>query len=114
MSKNGKPMRPTFTTIKHRGDPKSAVTIDGHAVRKEEKVYIPEYSAFVMCVDYHGEHFVYLDPSTKKGRWFAMCTCGSPAAIVGKDVYKTETGLLICMFHAQYGRHTTGDGREWR
>lgn len=107
----------TFSIIKHRGDPKYATTLDGYRVQKHEKVYIPEWKAWVMCADYHMEHFVYLDPmaylKNKLGRWFAMCTCGSPAVIVGKDVYTSSGGMLVCYFHALNGRHTTGDGRKW-
>jgi hypothetical protein len=106
----------SFSVIKHRGDPKSATTLDGHRVEKVDKVYIPEWKAWVRCADYHGEHFVYLDPEAykgHKGRWFAMCTCGGPAVIIGETVYKTSGGMLACMLHAQYGRHATSDGRTW-
>lgn len=116
MSENGKEFNPniSFSIIKQRGDPKTATTLDGHVVHKEEKVFVPEWNRWVACADYHGEHFVYLDPSDKPGRWFAMCTCGSPAVIVGKDVYKGEQGMLVCHFHAAQGYHQTSDGRTWR
>lgn len=109
---------PSFNIIKHRGDPTHAVTLDNHKVEKTDKVFIPEMGAFVRCMDYHGEHFVYLDPEcypphNRQGRWFAMCTCGSPAVIVGQDAYKTEGGFLACYFHAQFGRHVTSDGKAW-
>lgn len=107
-----------FTIIHHRGDPTHATTVDGHKVEKREFIYVPEIGN-VKAADYHGEHFVYADPEAlpplnKKGRWFAMCTCGSPAVIVGKEVYKSDSGLVVCYFHASFGRHTTGDGREWK
>jgi len=107
----------TFSVIRHRGDPKSAVTLDGYTVAKQDKVWIPEWNSWVRCADYHMEHFVYLDPTAhltnKRGRWFSMCTCGSPAVIVGEDVYGTDGGMLVCYFHAAFGKHTTGDGRKW-
>jgi hypothetical protein len=112
-----KPKDTTFSIIHHRGDPTRATTLDGYEVQKHPRVYIPEWSAWVNCADYHMEHFVYLDPvaylDNKHGRWFAMCTCGSPAVIVGEDVYGTDGGMLVCYFHAAFNRHTTGDGREW-
>jgi len=127
--KKGTPIdlsRTGFSVIKQRGSPTEAVTLDGLKVRKQDEVYCenpfnpnPEARQKdiirVRCVDYHNEHFVYLEPNLKKVRWFAWCTCGSPAVIVrGSDVYDKRPGVFLgCMFHMSFGRHVTGDGRRW-
>jgi len=101
----------SFSVIKHRGDPTSAVTLDGLAVSKQESLLVPEWGTFVRAADY-GNHFLYLDPSDKIGRWWAMCTCGAPAVIVGYDAYAHDASkqgaLVVCQVHAGTGRHADG------
>lgn len=126
----------TFNIIKSRGDPKVAVTLSGHTVTKQNEVYCKspfdtESWVSIKCADYHNEHFIYVDPvynmdSDKggKGHWFAMCTCGSPAVIVGMregEVHETglEENLLVCYHYTatllQYGHgwHQGQDKRVW-
>lgn len=116
---NGQSFNPkdiSFSIIKRRGDPKTALTMDGIEVSKEDSVLIddpydtntPQRKIEVICMDYHNEHFVYIDPVNKKGRWFAWCTCGSPAVVIGM-----EKPHLVCYFNTKFGRHVTGDGRKW-
>jgi hypothetical protein len=98
-----------FNIIHHRGDPQTAVTLSGHTVRRQEFVVVPEMldmgkSTIVKCAPYD-DHFLYLDPVNLPGHWFAMCTCGAPAVIIG-------TGMLVCFQHASTGKHTTG-GSRW-
>jgi hypothetical protein len=118
MSGNGKPKNEIlFAVIQQRGDPYKAITLDGQTVVREEKVFIPEYQNFVACAPY-SSHFVYLDPSGIEQRWFAMCTCGSPAVIVGYDAYRqdassNEGAMLVCLFHAQRGHHANEQGSQW-
>jgi hypothetical protein len=106
----------SFSIIQHRGSPNSAKTVDGFDVHREEKVFIVDLPGFVPCAPYD-DHFVYLDPSTEVGRWFAMCTCGSPAVLVGSIAYKDDGSpqgmMLICYIHATTGLHTTG-GTKWQ
>lgn len=118
MSNNGNEPAMSFSIIKHRGDPNSATTLDGHKVYKRESVYIPEMGGKVRCAPY-SSHFVYLDPSNKAGRWFAMCTCGSPAVITGYKAYKrdassNEGAMLICKYHGDYGHHQNEQGSHWK
>ena len=122
MSKKGeKKFKQSFSIIKQRGSPTQAITADGRKVEKEEWVVtenpwdpnIPRELMKVECIDYHNEHFVYLDPLNVKNRWFAWCTCGSPAVIIAPEAYKTDNPMLACFFHGQYGRHVTSDGKEW-
>lgn len=110
-----------FSIIKQRGSPTEAMTMDGRKVFKEDHIVCqnplnpdPETMKkdliMVKCVDYHGEHFVYMDPVNKVGGWFAWCTCGSPAVIIyGMSAYSgmTDSMMLACFFHAQFGRHVT-------
>lgn len=111
----------SFSVIKQRGSPKEATTVDGIKVHKQDSVVcenpfdtnIPRELVKIECVDYHNEHFVYLDPVNKRGRWFAWCTCGSPSVIIAREAYKTENPMLACYFHAQFGRHVTSDGKTW-
>lgn len=112
-----------FSIIKRRGSPTKARTQDGYEVEKQDWVVTEnpfdpsegkKQIIKVECMDYHDEHFVYLDPNTKAiGRWFAWCTCGSPAAIFEPGAYDTKNPVLACYFHAQFGRHVTGDGKAW-
>ncbi len=116
----------TFNIIKHRGDPATAVTLTGDEVKKESHIYFadPEGKYVgVACADYHNEHFVYLDPLYMKGKegkghWFAMCTCGSPAVIVGPGEpiglgEVTDRNTLVCMMYTAtfqqfgVGKHVT-------
>ena len=105
--------------IKHRGDPKNAVLESGHKVEKQEYIYFtvpsdgnrPAQAEAVKCAEYHGEHFIYADPlyeeqgDTGRGRWFAMCTCGSPAVLLTgaqvKEMGISEDGkqLAVCYFY---------------
>jgi hypothetical protein len=110
-----------FSIIKQRGSPTEATTMSGHKVFKEKEILCPnplnpdpdamqKDIIMVKCIDYHDEHFVYLDPENKPGGWFAWCTCGSPAVIIyGVEAYAggTEGMTLICFFHGQFGRHVT-------
>ena len=101
-----------FSIIRHRGRPNKATTLKGREVTRSEKVFIAEMG-WLRCAPYD-DHFVYLNPDTNKGTWFAMCTCGSPAVIVGASLVGEPGGprMLVCMEHAQTGKHTTG-GSRW-
>jgi hypothetical protein len=112
----------SFAIIKHRGDLNHAETADGYKVHRQNKVWITEPDGmngrFIHCSP-DDVHFIYIDPMwTKiKGRWFAMCSCGSPAVITGYDAYKeygsptskeesTRPGeMLICYQFLLNGKH---------
>ena len=102
---------PKFAIIHHFNSPKEAITIDGYKVERVDQVWVKNYG-MVRCAPY-SDHFVYLDPkpvrSGEPGRWFAMCTCGSPAIIIGTKAY-SEYGspsgwLLACKYHIDFGVH---------
>ena len=134
MSENGgAPYR--FNVIHHRGDPTRATLQSGHTVTKLDQVYIK--SPFdntwlsLKCADYHGEHFVYIDPLYNidgpegEHHWFAMCTCGGPAVIIGPGVagmtHEAGVGLnmLVCLHFmntlAKYGTgfHQGQSRQQW-
>ncbi len=113
--------------IRRRSSPNSAITHDGKEVRREEKVFYAEYDdegytisgRFIGCCPYDN-HFVFIDPVWKqvKGRWFAACTCGSTAVIVGYNAYRRDASpntdsttpgeMLVCYHHVQTGKHADG------
>lgn len=114
-----KTSRFSFAVIKHRGTQNNAETLDGHQVKREDRLllrtYANEFPSGILCAPYDN-HFIYLDPMAYKikGRWSTMCTCGSPAVIVGYDAYKSKASdqgtMLVCLIHTQTGRH--GDGSQ--
>ncbi len=145
---NGSQDKPpvSYNIIKNRGDPTTAITLTGHRVEKKDFVILPNpmdsagYASqpmMLVCADYHNEHFVYIDPlfevdlpkSEKRNFWFAMCTCGAPAGIIGPgDVAKhegqewdgTQGSMLVCQYYYQmilmhgHGFHVGQDPRPWR
>jgi hypothetical protein len=127
-----------FNIIKQRASPTELILNSGHKVEKLEYVYFREPNAdasgpgdwrMVKCSDYHGEHFVYIDPMYEapgiegKGHVFAMCSCGSMAVIVGPDDAKLEDSdcpeqLLVCFVYHNtlvedgWGKHADQVGRR--
>jgi hypothetical protein len=113
----------SFAIIKHRGDLNHAETADGYKVHRQKKVWLDATEGsrgrYVMCAPYDN-FFIFIDPAWKKmrGRWFAMCACGSPAVLIGSDTYAHDASpstegtvkgeMLVCMIHAQTGHHADG------
>ena len=106
-------------TIHHLGDVTKAEIAYGkkrYNIERQEKVFVVDpnmhTAEWVTCAPYDN-HFVYLLPPNIEG-WFAMCTCGGPAVIVGYNAYKkdaspTDTGkMLLCYHHANSGKHADG------
>lgn len=136
----------SYNIIKTRGDPNWAITLSGHRVEKQEFVVIPNpldpagyesMPVMIKCADYHNEHFVYIDPLFKRDLpetetrqfWFAMCTCGAPAGLIGgRDVAIHEgsdwdgmvENMIVCQVYFQnllqygHGFHVGQDPRPWR
>jgi len=122
-----------FNIVRHWGSPTEVVLDSGHKVTKQDYVYFKNTLGqwvMVKCADYHGAHFVYLDPLYNEegpdgvGHWFAMCTCGSPAVIIGPtDAAMEETSpklnLLVCYaYHLTlttygFGWHQGQGGQKW-
>ena len=107
----------SFAHIRSFGDKNTAITMDGNKVSRQEFIFAEGYN-MVRCIPYE-LHFVYEDPSKKKGRWSLMCTCGSMAGIISFNDMKqsmtvqgTETGyVLACIAHTA-SKQNTGIGRH--
>lgn len=109
-----------FAIIQHRGDPKKVVLDDGkYTVEFMEYVYLnPEYPR-VHCIN-DGAHFTFLDPvkisplDVTTRRWFAMCSCGAPAVIIGTNPVDKLTSIgewrLVCYNALTYNKHADGVG----
>lgn len=113
----------SFSIINRYLSPNSAVTREGHVVKRENKIWLEDpsgYSRFVACAPYDN-HYIYKDPEYDKGtvgKCATMCTCGSMAVIVGYNVYKQDASpategtvpgeMLICLQHATFGKHADG------
>lgn len=93
-----------FNIIRYKGDPKKTKTLKGRNVVREESLLVPEWAAFVKCTPYDN-HFIFHDPTPEQSAY--MCTCGSVAVVAppGPD------GMFVCLHHATYGNHTTGEKR---
>ena len=111
----------SFSQIRVRNTPDEATLSDGSKIykNKENKFWIKDLGRPVKAIDYDNQ-FIALDPSNKVGRWFAMCSCGSPAVIVGHQAYKHGASagnsdddmvageMLVCYWHTTYGKHADG------
>lgn len=87
-----------------------------YGVVRQERLYFEGYG-LVMCAPYDN-HFIFDNPSKAYGQWTPVCTCGSPAGIVGSNAYKqdaspttqeqssTPGALIVCLSHAQTGKHS--------
>lgn len=131
-------MRKYVVMVRRTGDPTVAYTAETEVlperrVEKEDQIYFfnPNLHTYQMVrpIDY-GDHFIYADPwyptDHGKGRWFAMCTCGSPAVLVNPDVLEKAYGMhetharLVCYIHLltshelgqDKAHHATG-GKRW-
>jgi hypothetical protein len=125
MAKQPKPTVPfdpkkfSFAIIRQRNSPNEATLSDGFVVRRQEKIYFETFGRYVICAS-DDQHFVYVDPVKKIGRWSPMCTCGSAAAVLGYNAYKdyaspssskgdTIAGeMVVCLAYAQAGKHADG------
>lgn len=102
--------------VKVLGTPISATTLDGITVYRKDRIFIPELGTSVLCAQYD-EHFVYEEPTGKKGRPSFMCTCGSAAIVAGVSGYEGQQSpsglMLLCMLHATRGHHSNTSPRRW-
>jgi len=94
--------------VRSIGDLKQA-QVDGKMFYRQDKVNLGVDMGVINCAPYDNE-FIFLD-ARRKG-WILFCTCGSPAVVVGYDVYSRDASaqgaLLVCYHHAAYGTHIGG------
>jgi hypothetical protein len=99
--------------IHQYGRPVNAKTLEGTWVERPEKIYIQSYQAIFPCLDYDS-HFVYEDPTTtRKYGSTLLCTCGSPAVVVGYDGYMKFASyqgekVVACLHYTQNECHADG------
>ncbi len=127
-----KRIKTKYNLVSRRGDPKEAKLQSGHTVHKSEYLYFtepddgakPEHPIAVEAAEYHGEHFLYVDPLYEGhgpesiGRWFAMCTCGSHAVIIDASdadrlrISHKGKSIAVCWFYTdelhRKGEHRAG------
>lgn len=129
-----------FSKIRQRGSPTEVTLDSGHVVKKQKWLYIKAAtSGFVdpnneqwesyEAADYHGEHFLYVDPlyhvdgPEGRGHSAIMCTCGSPGSIIGGMDARSEDSdrmkkLAVChVYHMTLdaygvGTHADQQGRR--
>jgi len=111
--------KPSFSIIRKFNSPKEAVTADGFTVYRQDKLWIETEGRFVACAP-DDQHFCYIDPSNKIGRWSPMCTCGSMAGIYGYNAYAKHASpttrfestvpgeLVVCIHYIEHGKHADG------
>jgi len=90
----------TFNIVRYLGEPQQTRTAQGKAIQRQESLFVLEWGAMVRCTPYD-DHFIYEDDAVGQSAY--MCTCGSPAGVVPPG----PNGMFVCLFHAQYGKHTT-------
>jgi len=126
--------------VRQRASPTEITLESGHVVRKEKWLYIKVGSHGYVDVrneewetyeasDYHGEHFLYVDPlylvdgPEGAGHQAFMCTCGSMGVVVGpsagelEDSNRTKRMVVCFVYHNSLqaygvGHHADQVGRK--
>lgn len=74
------------------------------------QLFIPEYGAFVPAAP-DDLHFIFETPKEIVGSSY-MCSCGSPAVIVGSNAYNMfgspEGMMFVCQHYLDFARHSDG------
>jgi hypothetical protein len=99
----------TLTIIHQYGRPKIAKDINGDIIHRQDSIYVPSYKQSFPVLDYDN-HFVY---ATRNIGSSLMCTCGSPAVVVGYRAYKQYESykgmnVIACLSHINTGKHADG------
>jgi len=106
----------SFQIIRHKGDLTKATTLDGYDVYRQEKLFVEEMGRFIPCAPYE-EHFIYEEPSKKKGTSSYLCSCGSVSVIAGISGYEKNASpsgfMFVCLLHATHGHHTDTTATRW-
>lgn len=101
---------PTFSIIHQHGMPMEATTLDGIKVFRKEKIFIPEYGYEVRCAPYD-DHFIYEEPTGKRGRPAYLCSCGAMAVIIDPKTNRKNSSIqekmFVCHSHLMLGAHNT-------
>jgi len=98
--------------IKSYNTLKKVTLYDGTVIYNDrmDKMFVPEYGAFIKKVEY-GNHFIFEVPKHIKGTSW-MCSCGSPAVMVGAKAYghlsSYKDAMIVCQNHTTYNKHADG------
>jgi len=98
--------------IRSHGTPDKVTLADGTVIYRDpdERMFIPEYGTFIKCAPY-STHFLFTVPVRIKGAGM-LCSCGSPAVIVGAKAYahlsSFKEAMVVCQFHTTNNRHADG------
>jgi len=94
--------------IHQYGRPVRATDVDGRTIEREDSIFFNRNWCPTLEYD---NHFVY--KTDKMGSPTLMCTCGSPAGVVGYRAYMKYSSyigneVVACLQQINTGRH--GDG----
>lgn len=95
--------------VRNIGDLKRARNVDGETVYRQESIFLRTYGYNVPCLN-TDNHFIF---KSKRLGMSTLCTCGSPATLVGYHAYRKYSSyigneVLCCHFFFQSGRHADG------
>jgi len=93
----------SFSIIRHAGEQRKAVSLNGDPVVRKDAFFISDWLAFVKCAPYDN-HFLYENNHVDQPAY--LCTCGSAAGVVPP----TLRGTFVCLYHYQHGVHQ-GDSK---
>lgn len=95
-------------------NPKQAELPDGQRVYREDRLYLKSHQEWYPCLPTE-LHFCFFDPrSVQRSGSTIYCTCGSPAAVFGREGYKQftdifyGTNVIACTELIQQGCHADG------
>lgn len=101
---------PNAPVVIHQyGRPHRARDVDGRVIERQEEIFFNGQWYHPMDYD---THFVYR--TDKIGSATLMCTCGSPAGVIGHREYSKYTskyygeGIIACLFYTNNNCHSDG------
>jgi hypothetical protein len=98
--------------IRSHNTPNKVTLVDGTIIERDKsgKIWIAEYGTFVPWAGYDN-HFIFEVPERIQGTSY-LCSCGSPAVIVGAKAYahlgSSQDALFVCLHHTQNNKHADG------
>lgn len=122
MPKANFPQGTSPATVRNVGSPKICYVKNPYTgaeieVQYQEHIFITAEYGIIQCIN-DGQHFTFLDPvqisplDPVTRRWFALCSCGSPAQIIGSNpVAKHTSGgryMLACSTALAFNEHADG------
>ena len=100
--------------IRSHNTPNKVTLFDGTVIHRDsnEMMFIPEYGVAIRCAPYD-VHFLFEVPARIKGASL-LCSCGSPAVIVGAKAYahlsSYKEAMVVCQHHTMFNKHSDGVG----